>query len=182
MRSPKQYEDGAFLERFCQYDDRNVAEKVCRHVIKGEKVYEEFQTAQNGRENVLIYAGSLVRNGLTTALLNLLANIDVEKRNYYLSFRSSNLAKNPERVSQIPENLGFIPIANMKFKSLGEAVATYLYFKKDCTGSLVVKRWIAFTAECIREVSAGVILRLSYIMPDTIRILLTCFSMRLQGG
>ncbi len=140
MRSPKQYEDGAFLERFCQYDDRNVAEKVCRHVIKGEKVYEEFQTAQNGRENVLIYAGSLVRNGLTTALLNLLANIGVEKRNYYLSFRSSNLAKNPERVSQIPENLGFIPIANMKFKSLGEAVATYLYFKKDCTSSLVVKK------------------------------------------
>lgn len=140
MRSPRQYDDRAFLERFCQYDDRNVAEKLCRHVIKGEKMYEEFETAHNGKENVLIYAGRLVKNGLTTALLNLLDNIDVEKRNYYLSFRSSHLAKNPERVSQIPENLGFIPIASMKHKSLGEAIATYLYFKKDKTNPLIVKK------------------------------------------
>ncbi|MCI9388261.1 MAG: glycosyltransferase [Lachnospiraceae bacterium] len=140
MRAPKQYDDSSFLEKFCQYDQKDAAQGLCRHIIKGEKVFEEFQTERNGKENVLIYGGGLGKNGLTTALLNLLANIDLEKRNYFITFRSQSMQKFPERVELLPEQVRFFPIATIQIESLGEVMAEFLYFKMDKTASFIVKK------------------------------------------
>ncbi len=140
LRSPKQYDDSAFVEEFCQYDKRDVAQGLCRHIIRGEKVFEEHTTAKNGKENVLVYSGNLAKNGLTTALLNLFSNIDMEKRNYYVTFRSSSLQKDPERVAMLPAQVGFYPIASVKNQTFGEGVAAFLYFNKNVTRPFVVKK------------------------------------------
>ena len=140
LRTPKQYDDTEFRKKFCQYDGEKVAEKLCCHIVKGEKIYEEFTTKQNGKENVLIYSGSLAKNGLTTALMSLLANADKEKRNYFITFRSASLKKFPERVSLIPKDVGFIPIHNMTNFSFGERNAIGRYFEKNKTHLCVVRK------------------------------------------
>lgn len=131
MRLPKEYDDTEFCRKFCQYDGENVAEKLCRHIVKGEHVFQELDTKKNSKENVLIYSGSLGKNGLTTALLNLLANIDTDKRNYFITFRSASLKSDPLRVTMIPENIGIIPIASMKGTTLAERKAINKYFEKN---------------------------------------------------
>ena len=140
LRMPKQYDDTQFREKFCQYDGENVAEKLCRHIVKGEKVYEEYTIEHNGKENVLIYSGILAKNGLTSSLLSLLANVDTEKRNYFVTFRSGALRKFPERVSLIPKDVGFIPIHNMGNQSLGERLAVWQYFEKNNASPSVLKK------------------------------------------
>lgn len=140
LRTPKEYDDAEFRARYCTYDEADTAQKLCRHIIKNEKVYEEYHTSGNGRENVLIYSGSLAKNGLTTALLNLLANMDVEKRNYYITFRSASLAKTPERVELIPRHLGFYPISAAHPKTLGETIAAFLYYSKNRTNGWIEKK------------------------------------------
>lgn len=139
MRTPKQYDDRAFVEEYCKYDGKNVAAKVCRHVIKGEKQYEEFSVKSNGKENVLIYAGNLSKNGLTTALLSLLENIDKEKRNYFVTFRSGSMAKNPERVGLLPKEVALLPISSVANKSLGEIAALKLHYDKKKNYRYLIK-------------------------------------------
>ena len=140
LRAPKTYDDRDFLEKFCQYDGEDTARKLCRHIIKGEKVFEEFHTDGNGKENVLIYSGDLSRNGLTTSLLNLFSNIDMEKRNYYVTFSSVSLQKEPDRVSLLPQQAGLFPIASVKGESLGEGIAAFLYFYGHIATPFLVKK------------------------------------------
>lgn len=140
LRTPKGYDDSEFRAKYCTYDEENTAEKLCRHIILGEKVYEEHCVKNNGKENVLIYSGHFAKNGLTTALLNLLSNLDVEKRNYYITFLSSALAKTPERVALIPSNLGFLPIPSAQKKTFGEFLAVKLYYSKEICNKWIMKK------------------------------------------
>ncbi len=140
LRTPKTYDDREFLKKFCPYDGPDTARKLCRHIVKGEKVFEEFHTNGNGKENVLIYSGDLSRNGLTTSLLNLFSNIDMEKRNYYVTFSSASLQKEPERVSLLPQQAGMFPIASLKGESLGEGIAAFLYFFGHMTAPFLRKK------------------------------------------
>lgn len=139
LRCTKDYDDSQFRERFCKYDGANVAEKVCRHIILGEKVFEEEKSGNNGKENVVLYTGALAKNGITTALLSLLANIDTSKRNYYVSFRSSLLKDDPLRVKLLPEGVGFIPIPTLQGKSLKEGICAIKYFEKKSDNSRILK-------------------------------------------
>lgn len=141
LRAPKQYDDGAFLEKFCKYDQEDTAQSLCRHIVKGEKVFQEFRTAKNGKENVLVYSGNFPQNGLTTALLNLFSSIDLEKRNYYATFKSASLRKDPERVAMLPAQVGFFPIAFTRGESFGEAAAMFLYYRKNVTWP-IVRKWV----------------------------------------
>lgn len=140
LRTPKNYDDTEFKARFCTYEGIDSAERVCRHVIKGEKVCKELSVKNNGKPNVLIYTGGLARNGLTTALLNLLANIDTDKYNYCVSFRASNLKETPERVSLLPEELAILPIASTQGRSVEEEEALLEYFVENRKNGSVLRK------------------------------------------
>lgn len=140
LRTPKEYDDTAFVKSYCTYDGPGVPEKLCRHIIKGEKVFEEFTTEKNGRENVLIYSGNLGKSGLTTSLMNLFSNIDLEKRNYFVTFRSQSLQKAPERVGLLPPQVRFYPMPISRGESLGEGLAAYLYYYRNVQLQFLVKK------------------------------------------
>ena len=131
LRRPKEYKDEDFRQKFCQYDGSEVAKRLCRHIIGGQKEFEEFDSHYNGKENVLIYSGSLAKNGITTALLNLLENLDTQKRNYFITFRSGYLRKEPERIKMLPKGVGFLPIPNVRQYSYGESKAIQKYFEEN---------------------------------------------------
>ena len=131
LNAPKNYDDTAFLKEYCTYDRAGAAERICKHVVKGEKVCKEEKLKKNGKENVVMFGSALAKNGLTSSLLNLFNNIDIEKRNYYVTFNEAALKKTPTRVSQIPEKVGILPMSSGAAYTIMEAIAFVLYFKKN---------------------------------------------------
>ena len=104
LRSPKTYDDTDFLSRFCKYESADASKKLCNHVILGENTGLEMQKVpNNGKENVLLYAGNLSGNGITASLRNLLNCIDLNKRNYYFSFYSERAKKHAQTIFTFPE-------------------------------------------------------------------------------
>ena len=111
LHSEKHYNDSNFLKTFCSYDSIDSTEKLCDFVFnKSLVLLETEQIHKNGKSNVLIYAGNLARNGITTSLMNLLSTVDVSKRNYFITFRSANVAKYKETLTTLPDGVGYIPI------------------------------------------------------------------------
>ena len=140
LRTPKNYDDTELKAKYCTFESIDAAEHVCRHVIAGEAICREITVRNNGKPNVLIYAGGLARNGLTTALLNLLANIDTEKYNYHISFRASNLKEAPERVGLLPEHLPILPIASTQGRSVVEEDALLAYYVDNSKKGAVLRQ------------------------------------------
>ncbi len=116
INTPKNYDDSEFIKKYCTYDNPDAVKKICQRVFLDKKVCNEEKLVPNGKKNVLIYAGNLDKNGITTALLSVLDNIDLDKYNYYISFRERSLRVDPMRTSVLPDKVGVIPIsAEMTF-------------------------------------------------------------------
>lgn len=127
LNTPKNYDDTKFLKECCTYDNANAANRICRHVIKGEKVCKEEKLVKNGKENILLYGSSLAKNGLTTSLLNLFKNVDLADKNYYVCFREMALKRMPRRVEQLPEQVGVLPISSGEHYTFMEALSFLIY-------------------------------------------------------
>ena len=67
-----------------------MAKAVLRRTLLGENVSElsEATLPDNGKKNVLIYPGPLLKNGITSSVFSLLEHLDREKYNYILFFRT----------------------------------------------------------------------------------------------
>lgn len=130
IRSEKNYTDKAFLEQFCPYDSEDATRKLCAHVIFGKKSLIENALPFNKKENILIYAGNLAQNGITTSIMNLLNNIDRTKYNYYLTFKSNPVAKNKEILFHLPENVNYISCSGRMNLNFIQKIAHILYGKE----------------------------------------------------
>lgn len=124
------YNDSAFLQKYCAYDNINATRNLCRKIFKGENSCLEERGRCNGKENVLIYAGNLAKNGITSALINCLSTIDTSKRNYFLTFHRSSI-KSFEPTLIIPDNIPYIVIPSEPAYTLMEKVAWKRLLKAD---------------------------------------------------
>ena len=104
--------DTAFMETYATYEDGHGAEKICRQVFLGEDCCRMAKYSGNGKPNILIYGGDLDQNGITSALYAMLHELDLDKYNYFLSFRLISLRDHPERMEQIPDHIGIYPLAS----------------------------------------------------------------------
>ncbi len=119
MRAGKTYDDAEFLERFCTYDNATAAERICRQVFLGQDCCQT-QAIANGKENVLVFGGSLAKNGITTALFNMLRRVDKQERNYILAFKRQEIDADPTRVKAIPEDIDYIPLFSDQYYTTQE--------------------------------------------------------------
>lgn len=120
-----------FQEEFCNYDSINATRNVCNYIFKKEKS-EEIKVIQgtdfcNHKENVLIFGGALLRNGITTALKGIFKNVDLTKRNYILTVFSKKVAKNKEELNFFKDN-DYIVIQGRRNTTISEYIASILYF------------------------------------------------------
>ncbi len=112
MRTPKQYDDSAFIEEYCPYDCVDATKKILDYVLFGkvsEKIIPE-DILNNGKKNIIVYAGNLDRNGITTAVNNLLNNVDVSQHNYYIAFPAGRAKKNQDAILNLPEGVKYFPV------------------------------------------------------------------------
>lgn len=109
LRSPKDYDDTAFLQEYCPYDSADAAEKLCARVILNEDCgMEEREISANGKRNVLLYVGNLAQNGITTSILNLLQHVDRQKYNFYITFITGRVRANKAVLQRLPEGTNYI--------------------------------------------------------------------------
>lgn len=80
-----------FKNKFAPYDNANGAKEIIDNVLYG-KTTEHFKeyNSYNGKPNVYIMGGSLWANGVTSALKNVIDNIDLNEKNYILLVDSNN--------------------------------------------------------------------------------------------
>lgn len=124
LNLPKEYDDTELIEEFCTYDNLNAVKNLCKHVFKDEKLCKE-EKIENYNKNVLIYAGGLWKNGLTSSLMNLINNVDATKHNFFISYRQWDeyfINNHVEILDKFQENIEFFPLLmNSEYK----------YFEKD---------------------------------------------------
>ena len=112
LNSPKEYDDAGFVEKFCTYDNVDACERLCRHVFNDENTCR-VDKIENDKENVLIFAGGLKSNGMTSSMINVLSNIDLNERNVFICYSSwdPSLDENHrEAFSIMPEGIEYLPL------------------------------------------------------------------------
>ena len=130
LHSEKGYDDSIFLRTFCNYDSIDSTEKLCDIVFnKSSVALQTEKIHKNENDNILIYAGNLAKNGITTSLMNLLRTVDVSKRNYFITFRSANVAKYKEILTTLPDGVGYIPIMGDANLTISDRIIRKLFKK-----------------------------------------------------
>ncbi|MCY1039559.1 glycosyltransferase [Staphylococcus nepalensis] len=98
-----QYNDNyrAYQQKFANYDDGHVTERVVNKVFNTTQQRKEKQ--QNRKERLLIYPGGMKPNGITTSMMNLLENMDYDRYDItiYLGFnRNKDVVDNLKSLNE----------------------------------------------------------------------------------
>lgn len=124
------------IHDYVKYDNPDVTARLCDYIFgSGEqgslKVFPGEQY-HNGKENVIIFSGSMQKNGITTALKSLMNMVDHNKRNYFLLFTANSVNRNKMTIHDF-QKCYYIPIQGQKVMSYSEAFCRFVYyfFQKD---------------------------------------------------
>lgn len=110
IRSEKNYDDTTFLKEYCSYDCADATKNLLDLVIEG-KISEKTEVRDmpsNGKKNVLMYAGNLDRNGITTSIINLLNKVDKNVCNYYVCFPANKAQNHQDTIAALPDGVSYI--------------------------------------------------------------------------
>ncbi len=127
-----EYDYSEFVREYCNYDNKNAARNLVNLMITGRKSPEmkliNGTDFKNDKENVLIYAGVLQKNGMTTALKNLVNSLDADERNYILTFYAGKTNANKLLINEFQHGVKYIPMQSSKNLTVREAFLQVLYY------------------------------------------------------
>lgn len=95
---------------FCRHDDGNATERVIQFFFYGND--NETIDTNNNKENILIFGGPFMPNGITSSLINLLTSIDLDKNPVHLVVEPSSIENFQERrelFEKLPNGIKIIP-------------------------------------------------------------------------
>ena len=118
--------------QYTKYDTSDGTEKILRYLFNKQKSSSILEYNNwNGKENILIYVYQLADNGITASLLNLVNNIDLEKRNYIFIWQDGMIPKKLEyKIKQLPEHVyTFIQAGKVQASSI-ELIHTLMYMNQ----------------------------------------------------
>ena len=138
----KEYDDNDFIKKYCTYDEPNAAKHICEYLIlnKNSKNIKIVEPRKNDKENVLIYAGNFAKNGLTMSFLNLINNIDLQKRNYCICFKEDKQsAKHTLTIANLPQDTNYISMSGATVYSILEIIAYIMFYKLNISNKFTKK-------------------------------------------
>ena len=131
-------------KQMCLYDNKFGTNALCEYVFLNKKSSRikviHASSYHNNKENILIFAGTLMKNGITTAVKSLLCNIDLDKYNYYIAFFKNAGSKNSEFINELNIKISYIPIYGRKNLRWMDAICQYLYFRNNISNKIVLKK------------------------------------------
>ena len=138
--SNKNYDEDLFIKKYCSYDSINACKNICDTVILDKhNLMTISDVPNNGKENVLIYVGNMAKNGITTSIKNLLLNLDLEKRNYYINYIPRKVKNNLVQFNDLKSIVSYIPMQGKMILTLKEEIIFHLYNKKIISASTMAK-------------------------------------------
>lgn len=112
LRSEKNYDESLFLQKFSPFSSKDATKKLCDFVILQQNTGLIVNPIpDNRKENILIYTGNLSRNGITSSLVALMNIIDLERKNYILTFRQDIVQRNERQLYDFPSKINYFAIA-----------------------------------------------------------------------
>lgn len=134
----------AFQKEYCTYDCIDGAEKICELVFKGRagngvQIIDGISFA-NDKENILIMPGSLMKNGLTTAFMGILNNVDLSAYNYTVLFYRNAVNRYKQVINTFPQQTAYIPIQGPSVMTISETFAQAMYFRLNWNFGWVQKK------------------------------------------
>ncbi|MCI8992682.1 MAG: glycosyltransferase [Eubacterium sp.] len=129
-----------FRRTYATWENGEAAQRICRHIFGKEKICTEYRFPESKKENILIYAGDLAKNGITTALWNMYERLDKDRFHYYISFRRMSLEQDPMRAEMIPDGTGILPIASEMNMDIFTMICQMLYLKKGKRYPWIINR------------------------------------------
>ena len=141
INSPKQYDDASMINAFCGHDEASAAKRLCKKFLLGdESSVAENIIPSNGKENVFIYIGRIGDNGITASLKNLLGAIDLDKRNYILTMKTSkSLVKHLQLFQGADNNVTYFPMKGSINLSFIKKIIWILHKKNLFPNNLFLK-------------------------------------------
>ncbi|MEG1408575.1 MAG: CDP-glycerol glycerophosphotransferase family protein [Terrisporobacter sp.] len=130
IASPKNYNDNYFINEFCKYDNLDICDKICRTVVLGEEnLIKSKNLEKNNKENVLIYVGNMAKNGITASIKNLLINLDLKERNYYINYIPRKVKSHLTQFEELTSLVNYIPMQGKMILTFKEEVIYHLFSK-----------------------------------------------------
>lgn len=131
LNTPKSYDDTEFLKKFCAYEHKDATKAVVRKFMTGEDspFIQKRTIPDNGKKNVVIYAGGFSKNGITASIINLLHNLDTSKHNYIILYKIAELKKHQESLLELPEGVSHFGFYNANSVPLADALKCKLWSK-----------------------------------------------------
>lgn len=117
------YDIQEFKQIYCQYENESASQNLCQHIILQKKCIIEEKTRKNGKKNILIFGGRMIKNGITTSLMNLLNSMDLQKYNIFISFTARNQAEGLDTISLLPYEVSYYP----HFGKMGMTILDFIY-------------------------------------------------------
>ncbi|MDW8552858.1 CDP-glycerol glycerophosphotransferase family protein [Staphylococcus nepalensis] len=111
-----------FTDKFCPKDSINGSQEIIEHIVfnKDSENIQKFNN-YNMKPNVYMFVGPMWDTGITTALKNLLKNIDTSKRNYILCFERKAINKlGEENIRSLPSSVKIYPIEGIRILTADE--------------------------------------------------------------
>lgn len=149
LRCEKNYTDDDFLKKCCTYDCIEASARIIDRIFENKPCCKETKLVDNSKKNVLIYSGNLAKNGITTALLSLLNQLDLYDKRYFVTFQQQSLKDDPERAVMFPNGVNILPMATKPQYTLSEALAQGLLYKFNIGTSWCIKK---LNSMCKREI------------------------------
>lgn len=119
-----------FNEQFTKYDTSASVKELCDLFFKGEKADTvkiiDGKSYHNNKPNVLVFGGTLAKNGITTALKGFIKNIDKEKYNVILTFYKGKVEANKNVINDF-HDIDYIPIQGEINYTFKEANRNFLF-------------------------------------------------------
>ncbi len=125
---PINYDDKEFINTFCSNDSAEASTKLLKLLIKDDESNLLLNDIpNNNKKKVLIYVGNLAKNGITSSVMSLLRNVDLDKRNYYITFSAARIRKNKEIIKTIDDRIKYIPLSGKMNASLFQRLVLKVY-------------------------------------------------------
>lgn len=118
------------------YNDDGLYRNICKVFFSDTVTDNSHTIPSNNKENVFIFVETLLRNGITSSVFNLINTIDLNKRNYFFVFRFPGIEDNKDRLYEIPENVGILSLDNFD-KTFSELVSSFLYYRFSIINPLI---------------------------------------------
>ena len=122
------------FKKYIENENGKSASELCNKLFgncESKLITIDSKKFHNNKENVIIFTGSLIKNGITSSLKGLINNIDLTKRNYYLTFYKEEVKKNKYLIDEIPKDINYISLEGEKKFSENEEKILNAFFENE---------------------------------------------------